>query len=140
MIYMYIVVSIDNVNVQQENKRIKWPLRAKPTQNPLENQKPSYQKGKKTSENWVFRHFGHDKIIFFKFFFDEYSYNTLYPQHCTDKKTVWKHFLVMKFSSAAPSKRSTCTPTSATIINERKQIVRRRIHNNSPQKRRSYNT
>jgi len=74
------------MNVQQENKRIKCPLRAKPTQNPLENQKPSYQKGKKTSENWVFRHFGHDKIIFFKFFFDEYSYNTLYPQHCTDKK------------------------------------------------------
>jgi hypothetical protein len=28
------------------------------------------------------------KIIIFKFFFDEYSYNTLYPQHCTDKKTV----------------------------------------------------
>ena len=51
MIYMCIVVSIDNMNVQQENKRIKCPLRAKPTQNPLENQEPSYQKGKKTSEN-----------------------------------------------------------------------------------------
>ena len=46
-----IVVSIDNMNVQQENKRIKCPLRAKPTQNPLENQEPSYQKGKNTSEN-----------------------------------------------------------------------------------------
>jgi hypothetical protein len=51
MIYMYIVVSIDNVNVQQENKRVKCPLRAKPTQKSLENQQPSYQKGKKTSEN-----------------------------------------------------------------------------------------
>jgi hypothetical protein len=92
------------MNVQQENKRRKCPLRAKPTQNPLENQESSYQKGKKTSENWVYRHFGHDKIIIFKFSFDEYSYNTLYPQHCTDKKTVWKHFLVMKFSSAPPTR------------------------------------
>jgi hypothetical protein len=33
------------MNVQQENKRIKCPLRAKPTQNPLENQEPSYQTG-----------------------------------------------------------------------------------------------
>ena len=40
MIYMYIVVvvSIDNMNDQQENKRLKCPLRAKPTQKPLENQ------------------------------------------------------------------------------------------------------
>jgi hypothetical protein len=39
------------------------------------------------------------------------------------------------------SKRSTCIPKSAAIINERKQIVRRRIHNNIPPgKRRSYNT
>jgi hypothetical protein len=51
MIYMYIVISIDNMNVQQENKRLKCPLRAKPTQKPLENQEPSYQKGKKTSKN-----------------------------------------------------------------------------------------
>jgi hypothetical protein len=51
MIYMYIVVSIDDMNVQQENKRLKCPPRANPTQKPLENQKPSYQKGKKTSEN-----------------------------------------------------------------------------------------
>jgi hypothetical protein len=51
MFYMYIVVSIDNTNEQQENKRLKCPLRAKPTQKPLENQEPSYQKGKKTSEN-----------------------------------------------------------------------------------------
>jgi hypothetical protein len=51
MIYMYIVVSIDNMNVQQENKRLKCPPRAKPTQKPLENQEPSYQIGKKTSEN-----------------------------------------------------------------------------------------
>jgi len=53
MIYMYIVVSIDNMNVKQENKILKCPLRAKPTQKPLENQEPSYQKGKKTSENRV---------------------------------------------------------------------------------------
>ncbi len=45
---MYIVVSIDNMNVQ---KRLKCPPRAKPTQKPLENQQPSYQKGKKTSKN-----------------------------------------------------------------------------------------
>jgi hypothetical protein len=51
MIYMYIVVSIDNMNVQQEKKRIKCPPRATPTQKPLEYQEPSYQKGKKTSEN-----------------------------------------------------------------------------------------
>ncbi len=48
---MYIVVSIDNMNVQQENKRLKCPPRAKPTQKPLENHQPSYQKGKKTSDN-----------------------------------------------------------------------------------------
>jgi hypothetical protein len=30
-----------------------------------------------------------DMIIFFLiFFFDEYSYNTPYLQHCTDKKTI----------------------------------------------------
>jgi hypothetical protein len=51
MIYMYIVVSIDNIDAQQENKRLKCPPRAKPTQKPLENQHTSYQKGKKTSEN-----------------------------------------------------------------------------------------
>ena len=34
---MYIVVSIDNMNVQQENKRLKCPPRAKPTQKTLEN-------------------------------------------------------------------------------------------------------
>jgi len=51
MFYICIVVSIDNMNVNQENKRIKCPLRAKPIQNPLENQAPSYQKGKNTSEN-----------------------------------------------------------------------------------------
>jgi hypothetical protein len=51
MFYMYIVVSIDNTNEQKENKRLKCPPRAKPTQKPLENQEPSYQKGKKTSEN-----------------------------------------------------------------------------------------
>ncbi len=51
MFWICILVSIDNMNVQQENKRIKCPLRANPTQNPLENQEPSYQKGKKTSEN-----------------------------------------------------------------------------------------
>ena len=48
---MYIVVSIDNMNVQQENKRLKYPPRAKPTQEPLENQQPSYHKGKKRSDN-----------------------------------------------------------------------------------------
>jgi hypothetical protein len=48
---MYIVVSIDNMNEQQENKRLKCHPRAKPTQKSLENQQPSYQKGKKTSEN-----------------------------------------------------------------------------------------
>ncbi len=48
---MYIVVSIDKMNAQQENKRLKCPLRAKPTQKPLENHQPSYQKGKKTSDN-----------------------------------------------------------------------------------------
>ena len=53
------------MNQQQEKKRLKCPPRAKPTQKPLENQKPSYQKGKKTSENWVYRHFRHDKIIIF---------------------------------------------------------------------------
>ncbi len=37
MFQICIVVSIDNMNVQQENKRIKCPPRAKPTQNPLEN-------------------------------------------------------------------------------------------------------
>ncbi len=31
MIYMYIVVSIDNMNWQQEKKRLKCPPRAKPT-------------------------------------------------------------------------------------------------------------
>ena len=40
---------------------------------------------------------------FFKSFLDEYSYNTPYLQHCTDKKTVWKSFLLRKFSSAAPN-------------------------------------
>jgi len=60
MIYMCIVVSIDNMNVQQENKRLKCPPRAKPTQKPLENQQPSNQRGKKTSENYVYTDFGHD--------------------------------------------------------------------------------
>ena len=64
MIYMCIVVSIDNMNEQQENKRLKCPQGAKPTQKPLENQQQSYQKGKKTSENYVYTDFGHDKIIF----------------------------------------------------------------------------
>jgi hypothetical protein len=48
---MYKVVSIDHMNRQQEEKRLKCPPRAKPTQKPLENQEPSYQNGKKTSEN-----------------------------------------------------------------------------------------
>jgi hypothetical protein len=39
-------------------------------------------------ENYVYTDFGHDKIIFLKSFLDEYSYNTPYLQHCTDKKTV----------------------------------------------------
>ena len=62
---MCIVVSIDNMNVQQENKRLKCPSRANPTQKPLENQEPSYKRGKKTSENYVYTDFGHDKIIIF---------------------------------------------------------------------------
>ena len=90
------------MNVQQENKRVKCPPRAKPTQNPLENQEPSYQKGKNMSENWVYRHFGHDKIIFFKFFFDEYSYNTPYLQHCTDKKNSLKIFFSYEILQCSP--------------------------------------
>ncbi len=35
------------MNVQQENKRIKCPLRAKPTQNPLENQETKLPKRQK---------------------------------------------------------------------------------------------
>ena len=85
---MCIVVSIDAMNVQQENKRLKCPPRAKPTQKPLENQEPSYRRGKKTSEYYVYTDFGHEKNIFFKSFLDEYSYNTPDLQHCTDKKTV----------------------------------------------------
>jgi hypothetical protein len=63
MIFMCIVVSIDNMNVQQENKRIKCPPRAKPTQKPLETQKPSYQRCKKTSENYVYTDFRHDNFF-----------------------------------------------------------------------------
>ncbi len=48
---MYTVVSIDKMDVLKENKRLKCPPRAKPTQKPLEKQQPSYQKGKKMSEN-----------------------------------------------------------------------------------------
>ena len=48
---MYTVVSIDNMDALKENKRLKCHLRAKTTQKPLENQPPSYQKGKKKSEN-----------------------------------------------------------------------------------------
>ena len=81
---MCIVVSIDNMNAQQENKRLKCPPRAKPTQKPLENKQPSYQRGKKTLENYVYADLGHDK----KKLIIEYSYNTPYLQHCTDKKTV----------------------------------------------------
>ena len=62
---MCILVSIDNMDVQQENKRLKCPPRAKPTEKPLDNHQPTYQKGKKTSENYVYTDFGHDKIIFF---------------------------------------------------------------------------
>jgi hypothetical protein len=45
-------------------------------------------KRKKTSENDVYTDFGHDKMIIFKSFLDEYSYKTPYLQHCIDKKTV----------------------------------------------------
>ena len=41
MIYMCIVVSIDNVYVKQENEWLICPLRVKPTQKPPENQQPS---------------------------------------------------------------------------------------------------
>ena len=88
MIYMCIVVSIDNMNVQQENKRLKFPPRANPTQKPLENHQPSYQKGRNALENYVYTDFGHDKIIFLKSFLDENSHNTPYLQHCTDKKIM----------------------------------------------------
>ena len=70
------------------------PSESKPTQNPLENHEPSYKKGKKTSENRVYRHFGYDNF-FFKLFFDEYSYNTPYPQHCTDKKKQFENIFYL---------------------------------------------
>jgi len=52
------------MNAQQENKRLKCPPRAKPTQKPLENKQPSYQRGKKTLENYVYSDFGHDNFFF----------------------------------------------------------------------------
>ena len=102
MIYMCILVSIDNMNVRQENKRLKCPPRAKLTQKPLEIQEPSYQIGKKQTENHVFTNFGHDKIIFIKSFLDEYSYNTPYLQHCTDKKNSLKTFFTYEILQCSP--------------------------------------
>ncbi len=34
-------------------------------------------------------------IFFFKLFFDEYSYNTPYPQHCTDKKKQFENIFYL---------------------------------------------
>ena len=79
------------------------PSKSKTNTKPLENQQPSYQRGKKMSENYMYTDFGHDKIIIFKSFLDEYSYNTPYLQHCTDKKNSLKTFFLKKFSSAAPN-------------------------------------
>jgi hypothetical protein len=78
MIYMCIVVSIENMNVQQENKRLKFPPRANRTQKSLENHQPSCQKGRNTLENYVYT--------------DENSHNTPYLQHCIDQKKLETFF------------------------------------------------
>ena len=55
------------------------------------------------------------------------SLSSQWRHHSNDKENI------PTFSTTQQeSKRSTCTPTSTTIIDEHKQIVRRRLHNNFP--------
>ncbi len=41
-------------------------------------------------------------IHFFIFFLNDYSYDTPYPQHCTDKKNILKTFFRLKILQCSP--------------------------------------
>ncbi len=69
-------------------------------------------------ENYVYTDFRHDKIIFLKSFIDEYSYNTPYLQHCTDKKNSLKTFFFLRNSPVQPLLGGT-----SNILNEWSPVI-----------------